>query len=194
MANKDDQQPRLTFRKQAEWDKWLRKHHATSPGIWVQFAKQSAEIPTITHAEALETALCHGWIDGQARKLDDDYWLQKFCPRKANGIWSQINRAKALKLIEEGRMRPAGLAAIEHAKSNGRWEAAYEPPRTATVPDDLRVALDENPKAAAFFKTLNSQNRYAILFRVQTAKKAETRIARIRKFVQMLERHEKIHP
>jgi len=183
----------LIFPSEAAWREWLDRHHATSPGIWVRFAKQASGIASVSHAEALEVALRYGWIDGQIKKLDAHYWLQRFIPRKPHSIWSRINRQKALELIERGLMQPAGQAAIERAKTNGRWEAAYEAQSKSTIPPDLQAALDDSPKAAAFFKTLSSQNRYAILFRLQTAKKLETRASRLKKFVAMLERGETLH-
>ena len=181
------------FPNDASWRDWLNRHHAASQGVWLQFAKQTSGIASVSHAEALEAALCHGWIDGQTKRLDENYWLQKFTPRKSNSIWSRINRQKALDLIERGLMHPAGYAAIERAKANGRWEAAYEAQSKATIPPDLQEALDASPKAAAFFAKLNSQNRYAILFRLQTAKKPATRASRLAKFISMLERGETLH-
>lgn len=182
-----------TFETQAAWRDWLHEHHATSAGVWLQFAKQASGIASVTYAEALDSALCYGWIDGQKQKGDDDYYLQRFTPRRPNSIWSEINCAKALALTERGLMQPAGLAVIEHAKANGRWEAAYGRQSHAATLPELEAALSEHPKAAAFFKTLSSQNRYAILFRLQTAKKPETRAARLEKFVAMLERGETFH-
>jgi uncharacterized protein YdeI (YjbR/CyaY-like superfamily) len=192
-AKADDPMPQETFATSAAWRKWLDRHHAASPGIWLCFAKQASGIASISHAEALETALCYGWIDGQTKRLDEHHWLQKFTQRKPHSIWSRINRQKALDLIERGHMQPAGHAAIERAKANGRWEAAYEGQSKSTIPPDLQAALDASPKAAAFFKTLSSQNRYAILFRLQTAKKPETRASRLAKFVMMLKRGETLH-
>ena len=147
----------------------------------------------MSYAEAVEVALCYGWIDGQAQRLDELYYLQRFTPRKRDSLWSEVNRTKALALIERGAMQPAGLAAVDAAKANGRWELAYKGPRRADVPEDLAKALSAQPKAAAFFATLKGQNRYAILFRLQTAKRPETRAARLKKFVEMLERGETLH-
>lgn len=186
--------PITLFKDAKSWDAWLKKQGATSPGVWLRLAKKSATLKSLTYAEALEVALCHGWIDGQKNSYDEESWLQKFTPRGPKSIWSRINRAKALELIEQGRMRLAGLAAIEQAKTNGQWEAAYDSHRTATPPDDFLEALGRRPRAKAFFATLNSANRYAILWRLQTAKRPETRQKRIEKFVQMLEDHEKLHP
>lgn len=170
------------------------KHGASSGGVWLQLAKKGAPLTSVSYAEALEVALCHGWIDGQKKSYDADSWLQKFTPRGARSIWSKINREKALGLIESGRMQAAGLAQIERAKADGRWEDAYEPASTATVPEDLQAELDRNPAAKAFFETLKGSNRYAILFRVQTAKKPDTRARRIAQFVAMLEKGETLHP
>lgn len=187
-----DDAKQLIFADQKAWEKWLHANHATADEIWIQTAKVASRIKTINHAEALEIALCYGWIDGQIKPLDAHYTLRRFIPRRKHSIWSQINRAKALSLIEQGRMQPAGLAAIEQAKANGRWDAAYQPPSDKSLPPDLEAAFKKSRKAAAFFKTLDSRNRYAILFRLQTAKKPETRAARLTKFVTMLERGEKL--
>jgi uncharacterized protein YdeI (YjbR/CyaY-like superfamily) len=182
------------FATAAEWDAWLREHHETVPGVWIRFAKKGSGLPTVTYLEALHAALRYGWIDGQARSLDDTHYLQRFTPRRARSIWSKRNRDFATALIEAGEMEPAGLREVERAKADGRWDAAYDAPSTATVPEDLQAALDAEPAAADFFATLDSQNRYAILHRVQTAKRAETRARRIEKFVAMLAAGEKIHP
>ena len=151
-------------------------------------------LSSVSYAEAVETALCYGWIDGQAKSFDASSWLQKFTPRRAKSIWSKINREKAEALIRRGQMKPAGLAAIERARQDGRWDAAYDGQRTASVPDDFQSELDKNEQAQAFFATLDSRNRYAILFRLQTAKKAETRVRRIEQFIQMLAKQEKLYP
>jgi uncharacterized protein YdeI (YjbR/CyaY-like superfamily) len=188
-----DEIPQLRFKTKAAWAKWLAKHHTDEAGIWVELAKAGAGEKSINHAEALEVALCYGWIDGQAKSIDEHFWRQKFVPRRKQSLWSKINQEKALALIENGLMQPAGLAAIEQAKANGRWAAAYVGPKHSTVPPDLQAELDRLPTAAAFFATLDKQNRYAILFRLQTARKAETRAARLRKFVEMLERGERLH-
>ena len=186
--------PMMLFEDQAAWAAWLEQNHAGAPGLWLQHAKKAADLTSVSYAEALDVALCYGWIDGQKQSYDDSSWLQKWTPRGAKSIWSKINREKALKLIERGEMQPAGLAEVERAKQDGRWDAAYDSHSTATVPDDLQAALDSNAAAKAFFATLNSTNRYAILFRIQTVKKAETRARRIQEFIGMLERHEKMHP
>jgi uncharacterized protein YdeI (YjbR/CyaY-like superfamily) len=183
----------LLFATQHDWETWLDEHHAGSNGAWLKIAKKQAGTTSVSYAEALDGALCYGWIDGQKAALDDQYWLQKFTPRRAKSAWSKVNCDKAEALIAEGRMRPAGLRQVELAKADGRWDQAYASQSKVTVPDDLQSELDKNPDAQAFFKTLDSVNRYAILYRIQTAKRAETRAARIRKFVDMLSRHEKIH-
>jgi uncharacterized protein YdeI (YjbR/CyaY-like superfamily) len=186
--------PVIAFASQKTWEKWLKANHLTSSGIWVQFAKKASGTSTVTYAEAIETALCYGWIDGQKQSHSSEAWLQKFTPRGRKSIWSKINSKKAQALIESGRMKPAGLAEVERAKQDGRWEQAYDSPSNATVPRDLQVALNKSPRAKTFFATLESRNRYAVLWRVQTAKKAETRAKRIALFVEMLERGEKLHP
>lgn len=172
---------------------WLAEHHATADGVWIRFAKKASGIPSITYAEALEEALCWGWIDGQSKRVDDVWYLQKFTPRRARSIWSKINCARVTALIDAGRMQPAGIAEVERAQKDGRWERAYDSPSRATVPEDLAAALAKNKRASAFFDDLDSRNRYAILHRVQTAKKPETRARRIAEFVAMLARHERIH-
>ena len=192
MANAPDQ-PVMQFKTKKAWAAWLEKNHATSPGVWLKLAKKGSGMPTVSYPEALEVALCYGWIDGQKAGFDDSFWLQKFTPRGPRSIWSKINRDKAEALIASGEMKPAGLAAIERAKEKGQWDAAYDSQSRAEVPDDLQAALDRSPEAKAFFATLNSVNRYAILFRIHNAKKPETRARRIQQFVAMLERHEKIH-
>lgn len=176
------------------WAAWLAKHHACCPGIWLQIAKKDSGIASVTHAEALEAALCQGWIDGQRNALDAHYFLQKFTPRRARSTWSKINCDKAMALIASGKMRAAGLAEVERAKADGRWDAAYDAQSKMTVPDDLAALLAKKPKAKAFFESLDSRNRFAILFRLQTAKKAETRERRLANFFAMLQRGEKIHP
>jgi uncharacterized protein YdeI (YjbR/CyaY-like superfamily) len=186
--------PKIAFTSQKEWEKWLKINHLASPGIWLLLARKTSGTPSVTYAEAIEIALCYGWIDGQKQSHSAEAWLQKFTPRGRNSIWSKINREKALALTESGKMKPTGLAEVERAKQDGRWEQAYDSPAGATIPPDLQAALNKNLRAKAFFATLESRNRYAILWRVQTAKKAETRAKRIALFVGMLERGEKIHP
>ena len=187
-------EPTLTLATPLEWEAWLQAHASTSSGVWLRLAKKSAEQPTVTYAQALEIALCHGWIDGQKRFEGEHHWLQRFTPRTARSIWSKINKQKAEALISAKRMRPAGLAAIEQAKRDGRWDAAYASASASTIPDDLKHALDASPKAKAFFETLDGRNRYAILFRIQNVKKAETRATKIARFVEMLSAGEKLHP
>src|SRR5215470_5036318 len=186
--------PVLPFERQKDWDVWLGKNHATSSGVWLKLAKKASGIQSVTYDEALEVALCYGWIDGQKRSHDEASWLQKFTPRGPKSIWSKINTEKAQQLIESGRMKSAGLKAVESARRDGRWDAAYASQSKAAVPDDLQAELDRNAKAKAFFATLDSRNRYAILHRVHTAKKAETRAKRIEQFIHMLEKKEKIYP
>ncbi len=182
------------FERQLDWAAWLNENHNSSPGVWLQLAKKGADAPSVSYDEAIEIALCFGWIDGQKQAHSDQFWLQKFTRRSDKSVWSKINRDKALALIKAKKMKPAGLKEIERAKLDGRWDAAYDSSSKATVPGDFQSALDGNVRAKAFFATLDSRNRYAVLFRIQTAKKAETRAKRISQFVQMLERHEKVHP
>ena len=184
----------LHFDAPAEWDAWLRKHHATSAGAWLRLAKVGADAASITYAQALDVALCHGWIDAKSLSDGPTHWLKRFVPRAARSIWSKVNRDKAMALVADGRMQAAGLAEIARAKADGRWEAAYDPSSRSAVPMDLQTALDASPAAAAFFTTLDSKNRYAILFRLQTAKRLETRARRIETFVAMLAQGEKLHP
>jgi len=185
----------LPFATADDWEMWLREHHGTvTEGVWIKFARKASGIPTVTYREALQVALRFGWIDGQARGQDESWYLQRFTPRRARSIWSKRNRDFATALIEAGEMEPAGLREVERAKADGRWDAAYDAPSTATVPDDLQAALDANPAATEFFAGLDRQNRYAILHRVQTAKRPETRARRIEKFVAMLAAGERIYP
>jgi uncharacterized protein YdeI (YjbR/CyaY-like superfamily) len=185
--------PIIAFADQQAWDKWLKANHLVSPGIWIQLAKKASATPSVIYAEAIETALCYGWIDGQKQSHTTEAWIQKFTPRGRKSIWSKINREKALALIECGKMKAAGLAEVQRAQQDGRWEQAYDSPGNAAVPPDLQAALDHNSRAKSFFKTLESRNRYAILWRIQTAKRVETRAKRIEMFVKMLEKGEKIH-
>lgn len=186
--------PLVHFAEARLWAAWLDEHHATSSGVWLRIAKKASGTASVTYDEALEVALCYGWIDGQKKSYDDASWLQKFTPRGLKSIWSKVNRAKAEQLIARGEMKPAGLAAVDQAKHDGRWDAAYDSQRSASVPDDFQAALDQHAGARAFFATLTSRNRYAILFRIQTAKKAETRAKRIEQFIQMLANHETLYP
>lgn len=184
----------LTLTSQAEWENWLEQNGNTSTEAWLRLAKKGTEQRTITYVQALESALCHGWIDGQKKAESEQYWLQRFTPRSAKSIWSKLNTDRAEALIAAGRMRPPGMGEIEKAKKDGRWAAAYTSASNSTVPDDLQAALDANPRARKFFATLNSRNRYAILYRVQNAKKPETRARKIKEFVDMLNRGETFHP
>ena len=182
-----------TFASDADWEAWLEEHHAASDGVWLRIAKKGSGVVTVAYPEVLDTAICFGWIDARRQALDDEYFLQRFTPRRARSRWSKINRDKAEALIAAGRMRPAGLAEVEMAKADGRWDAAYAGQRSMTVPDDLRRELDARPAAAEFFASLSSQNRYAILYRLHDAKRPETRARRLAKFVAMLEAGETIH-
>jgi uncharacterized protein YdeI (YjbR/CyaY-like superfamily) len=185
--------PSVFFASAKAWEKWLAAHHARSPGVWLKLAKAGAGVTSASYPEALEVALCYGWIDGQKAALDDRFWLQRFTPRQPRSKWSKVNRGKATALIANGRMKAAGLREIERARKDGRWDVAYDSPRTATVPADLQARLDADPKVKAFFAALNSANRHAILYRIQDAKKPETRARRIDTLVAMLARGEKLH-
>lgn len=184
----------VSFESAEAFETWLSDQHATSPGIWLKLRRKRAGIVALDYAQALDVALCYGWIDGQKGKFDDQHWLQRFTPRKPNSKWSKINRDKAVALTEQGRMRPAGLAEVERAKTDGRWQAAYDGARTSSVPDDLVAALAANPAAAEFFETLDRQNRFAILYRIQDVKKPETRARRVEKYVAMLAEGKKLYP
>src|SRR5882757_7524796 len=186
--------PVIAFKSRQAWDAWLTSQPAQSNGLWLKLAKKSSGIASVSKLEAIDTALCHGWIDGQLDSFDDNYWLVRFTPRQSTSKWSEKNRARALQLVELKRMQPAGSNEIERAKKDGRWDAAYAPQSTAQVPDDLRAALARNKKAKGFFETLDGTNRYAILYRIHTAKKPETRMARIEKYVTMLIERKTIHP
>jgi uncharacterized protein YdeI (YjbR/CyaY-like superfamily) len=186
--------PALTFTSQQEWYAWLAANHATATGVWLRLAKAGCAAPSVSYQEAVEAALCHGWIDAQKKSDDQEWWLQKFTPRASKSIWSKINREKALALLEQGHMQPAGLREMERAQQDGRWESAYDSPSRAAVPADFQAALDRNRRAREMFGRLDSGNRYAFLFRIHTAKKAETRAKRIQLFVDMLAKGEKIHP
>jgi uncharacterized protein YdeI (YjbR/CyaY-like superfamily) len=188
-----DGRPILAFASQAEWEAWLDVEHASSDGVWLRFAKKGSGVESVVYAEALEVALCYGWIDSQVKSLDERFYLQKFTPRRARSRWSRVNRDKVEKLTKQGRMKPAGLAQVELAKADGRWEAAYASPANAEVPDDLQAALDGNAKAAEFWASLNKSNRFAILYQLQDAKRPETRARRLEKFMGMLERGEKLY-
>lgn len=189
----DDGLPTLPFASAEAWEAWLEDNHAVADGVWIKMARKASGIESVRYPEVLESALCFGWIDGRREKLDDTWFLQRFTPRRSRSKWSRINREKAERLMAEGRMRPAGLAEVERAKADGRWEAAYAGQRAMTVPEDLQRELDSRPAAKAFFEQLSSQNRYAILYRLQDAKRPETRARRLEKFVAMLEAGETIH-
>lgn len=181
------------FKSAKAFETWLKRHHATSAGLWLQIAKRGASEPSVTYPEAVEVALCWGWIDGQKKGLDDQHFLQRFTPRRARSIWSKVNVDKAEALIQQGRMQAPGLAQIEAAKADGRWARAYDGARSSVVPQDLIAALDAAPAAKAFFSTINAANRYAVLWRIQTAVKPETRARRIAQLVEMLGRGETVH-
>ena len=182
--------PTLTFESKKKFADWLAKNHDKSAGLWLKIAKKAAGIPTVTYAEALDVALCYGWIDGQKGSFDDKYFLQKFTPRRPKSIWSKINVEKVERLIASGEMKPSGLKAVDAAKQDGRWAAAYSSQKNIEVPADFQSALNKNKKAKAFFETLSGSKRYSFLFRITTAKKAETREKRIRQFVEMLSKGE----
>ena len=185
--------PTIHFPTAADWEDWLAEHHAKASAIWIQFAKKGSGIPTVGQQEALDVALCYGWIDGQAATGEEPFWLQRFTPRRARSAWSKRNCGKAEALVAAGRMRPSGLREMEAAKADGRWESAYESASKITVPEDLRAKLEENPAARDFFATLKGANRYAILYRIHEAKRPETRARRIEKFVTMLAERKTIH-
>ncbi|MCL2417787.1 MAG: YdeI/OmpD-associated family protein [Conexibacteraceae bacterium] len=183
----------MEFANQAAWDDWLRGNHDDSPGVWLMIAKKGAPRPTVTQAEAIEAALCHGWIDGQLARHDEHFYKQRFTHRRPRSKWSQINRERATALIEAGMMAPGGLEEVEKAKADGRWEAAYESQSNATVPPDFARALAANPEAEAFFATLTGVRRYAFLYRIQDAKRPETRAKRIARFTELLARRETLN-
>lgn len=185
--------PMLSFATTGAWSRWLKASHASSRGVWLKIAKKGASSASITYAQALDVALAWGWIDGQKGRLDEGWWLQRFTPRTAKSPWSKINRAKAEALIAAGSMQPQGLAEVERAKRDGRWESAYDGAASSSVPADLAAALARNARARAFFEALDGANRYAILYRIQTAKKPETRAERVERFVAMCARGETIH-
>ncbi|MFN8541788.1 MAG: YdeI/OmpD-associated family protein [Thermomicrobiales bacterium] len=185
--------PNLPFASASVWEEWLAEHHAAADGVWIMVAKKASGIASVTHDEALDVALCYGWIDGQGKTFDDTYYLQKFTPRRPKSLWSKRNIEKVTALTAAGKMQPAGLAEVEAAKRDGRWDAAYDSPKNMVVPDDFMQALGENEQALAFFNTLNQANKYAIAWRLQTAKKPETRQRRFDALLAMLERGEKLH-
>lgn len=183
----------VLFVAQSDWRAWLKENHARSQGLWLKHAKKSSGKASISYQQALDEALCYGWIDSQMQAYDEDYYLQKFTPRGPKSVWSKNNVLKAEGLIKSGEMQPPGLIAVNLAKQDGRWAAAYDPQSSSKIPEDFLVELDKNPKAKQFFETLNKANTYAFCWRIQTAKKPETRKARIEKFIDMLSRGEKLH-
>ncbi|MDQ1478787.1 MAG: hypothetical protein QOE62_4016 [Actinomycetota bacterium] len=189
-----DDEAVVEFASAKAWASWLAKNHAKSSGVWLKLAKKGSAAASVSYSDALDVALCYGWIDGRKARLDEDFWRQRFSPRTAQSRWSKLNRDRVERLVASGAMQPAGLAEVQRAQSDGRWDAAYDGQRTATTPPDLRRELTKHPAASAFFDTLDSRNRYAILYRIQDAKKPETRARRIEKFVAMLEARERIHP
>ena len=194
MTGKGEEAPRRLFKTQEAWAAWLEKNHRTHAGLWLRIAKKDSGLRSVSYAEALESALCYGWIDGQKRPENENTWLQRFVPRSDRSIWSKINREKAEALIKGGRMKSAGLEAVERAQANGRWDAAYDSQSRSPIPEDFESALKRSPDARKFFGEIDSANRYAVLFRIHAAKKAETRARKIREFVSMLERGETVHP
>jgi uncharacterized protein YdeI (YjbR/CyaY-like superfamily) len=181
------------FKSQNEWNRWLEKNHAKSKGIWLRFFKKNSGVLSVTHAQALDEALCYGWIDGQLKKYDEQSWLHKFTPRRARSIWSKRNIDHVERLIKSGKLKAAGLKEVEAARADGRWESAYDSPAAMRLPADFLQKLAKNKKAKAFFETLNRANTYAIVWRLQTAKKPETRLARMKAIIEMLSKGEKFH-
>jgi uncharacterized protein YdeI (YjbR/CyaY-like superfamily) len=186
--------PVISFGSRDEWEAWLAEHHTASSGLWLKIAKKGSGVETVSYAQALDVALCYGWIDGQKDTVDADYWLQRFTLRTSRSRWSKVNCGKATNLIEKGEMKAAGLREVERAKADGRWDAAYEAQSTTTVPDDLRRELEQNDQAREFFSTLDSRNRYAILYRMQDTKNPETRARRLKQYIEMLNEQKKIYP
>ena len=193
-TKKKPELPVIPFASSDAWEAWLEGHHAASQGLWLKFAKKGSGIETVTYDQAVEIALCYGWIDGQVSRFDEDYYLQRFTPRRSRSKWSKINRQKVTELIERGEMKAAGLREVERAKADGRWDAAYDALSTATMPEDLLRELEKNEKAREFFDTLDGRNRYVILYQIQDAKRPETRARRIAKFVAMLAEQKKPYP
>ena len=185
--------PIVTFASKAEFAAWLDEHHASSDGLWIKVAKKGSGVPSVYTPEALDVALCHGWIDGQRKSLDDTYFLQKYTPRRARSKWSKINVAKVETLIAAGEMKPAGFAEIERAKADGRWDAAYDSPRNISVPPDLQAEFDRDPELATAFAALDSTNRYAILYRLHDAKRPETRARRLEQYLDALRTGKRLH-
>jgi uncharacterized protein YdeI (YjbR/CyaY-like superfamily) len=186
--------PIIPFESQQKWEAWLARNHATVSGLWIKFAKKDSGIGSLSHSEALDSALCYGWIDGQTASYDAKFWLQRFTRRGPKSKWSKINCTKAARLFAEGKLKAPGLQEVESAKRDGRWSAAYDSQRTMTVPDDLHQQLEKNPRAREFFAGLDSKNRYAVLYRIHGAKRPETRARRIQTYVTMLNEGKAIHP
>jgi len=184
----------IFFENQAQFELWLHDNHAQTTGIWILITKKGSERNSITYREALDSALCFGWIDGQKTKNDEHSWLQYFAKRKKKSLWSQVNQKNVERLMLEDRMRPQGLEAIDEAKRSGQWDAAYQPTRSREIPPELAMALEKHKKAKEFFETLNSQNRFAFVFRVITAKKEETKLRRVAEFIRMMENGEVFYP
>jgi len=193
MTKKAGELPIMFFSDQSSFENWLEINHNTSTGIRVHIAKKQSGVVSITYGEALESALCYGWVDSQKESFDEKTWLQRFTQRGARSMWSKVNKDKAEGLLANGRMKPSGMNAIEAAKENGQWDKAYQPQSSAVIPQDFEIELDHNPKAKAFFETMDKHNRYAILFRINRVKKQETRVKRIQQFITMLERGETIY-
>lgn len=185
--------PIIECKTQEEFAKWLAKNHTTVPGVWIRMFKKATAIPTVTHDQALDEALCYGWIDGQVKSYDEKSWIQKFTPRRPRSTWSKRNIEHIERLTKLGKMQPEGLAEVEKAKADGRWAAAYDSPSTMTIPEDFLKALTNNKKAKETFETLNKSNTYAIAWRIQTAKKPETKERRIKTIIEMLEKGEKLY-
>jgi uncharacterized protein YdeI (YjbR/CyaY-like superfamily) len=193
-AKKEIESPILSFKTASQWEKWLEKNHDTSAGTWLKIQKKDSGQPSLTYADALDAALCYGWIDGQKKSGDDHSWLQKFTPRSSKSGWSKKNTEHVERLTKAGRMKPAGLAAVKAAKSDGRWEAAYDSQRNSKIPEDFLEALGRDKKAQAFFESLNKTNLYSIVYRLQTAKKPETREKRMKAILEMMAKGKKFHP
>jgi uncharacterized protein YdeI (YjbR/CyaY-like superfamily) len=183
----------LEFRDTGQWERWLSRNHTVSKGVWIRIFKNGTRVPTVSNSDALDIALCYGWITGQAKSYDENSWLARFVPRRPRSIWSKINTERAEKLITEGRMKPAGLAQVQEAKRDGRWERAYSPPSRATVPRDFTQELHKNRRAEEFFGTLDKANKYAVIFRIETTKSRTLRKAKIRRMIRMFEKGKKFH-
>lgn len=185
--------PTLLFENASHWEAWLREHHAELNGVWIKLAKKASGIPSVTYGEALDVALCFGWIDGQKKALDGSFFLQRFTPRRPRSLWSKRNTTRCVELTVAGKMQPSGLAEVEAAKRDGRWDAAYDSPKTMVLPDDFLTALEKNHRALTFFNTLSQSNKYGIAWRLQTARTPETRMRRFEALIAMLDRGESLH-